>query len=244
MSLDDVEDKCMILVENVGLYRYDAQARDKDDPDTDAVVTPKEVQDSVPEGDNIDFYPGRWIKMLNNVGYIAGDGVAISANQNDTNQIITLDVNEEQFTFVDGKLTINPAADFVGAKVDKVYGVTDEIPIWKDDGNQEGSGYKFNTTNKLTSLSTSISPDSVVSTFVHEITDKKLDDVRPDSDGKIIVGSGNGGKVDASLFDIGTDNDNLHGHIQLIPANRVATEKAVKWYIDRSLSFNKDQNIA
>ena len=101
LSLVDIEDKCMILVQNVGLYRYDAQARDNDDPNTDAVVIPKEVQDSVPEGDNIDFYPGRWIKMFNNVGFVNGDGISFEANLNDTNQIVSINANPNQFELIE-----------------------------------------------------------------------------------------------------------------------------------------------
>lgn len=242
LPLFDVEDKCMILVQNVGLYRYDANSYDYDDPNTDAVVTPKEIEDSVPEGESIDRYKGRWIKMFNNVGYVAGDGVVISANPNDLNKLIYLNVNKDQFEFdAEGRLVLKADGSPISAKVDKVFARPDEIPVWRNDGNQDASGYKFNTTDKLTNLSTSISPDSTISTFVREITDKKLDDVSPNSDGKIIIGKGNDGKIDASKFNIGSDFDNLTPEFILnIPKNTVATERAVKWYIDRSLSFNND----
>lgn len=245
LPLSDVEDKCMILVQNVGLYRYDAQSRVQDVPDTDAVVIPKEVQDSVPEGDNIDFYSGRWIKMFNNMSYINGNGVTISANattvlEKKTN-IISLNVNEDEFIFVDGKLTLNPNSQVVDSKVDKVSGHPDQIAIWKEDGNQDPSGFKFNTTNNLTSNNTTISPDSVISTFVHDITDKKLDDVAANSDGKIIVGKGNDGKVDASTYNIGTDFEDFTVSSTLrIPKKMVATERAVHWYVNRCMSFNND----
>ena len=241
LPLADVEDKCMILVENVGLYRYDAQARDNDDPETDAVVTPKEIEDGVPEGDSIDFYPGRWIKMFNNVGYVPGQGVVISANNQDTNQVITLNVNTQQFEFINGKLTIRSDAPIIDNKVDKVSGHPEQIAIWKNDGNQDPSGYKFNTTNNLTNSNTTISPDSVISTFVHSITDKKLDDVALNSNGKIIVGKGNDGKIDASTYNIGTDFDNFTSENTLsIPRKTVATERAVHWYVNRCMSFNND----
>lgn len=241
LSLSDIEDKCMILVQNVGLYRFDAQARDKDDPNTDAVVTPKEIVDSVPEGDNIDFFPGRWIKMFDNVGYVKGNGIQIAANPNDTNQIIAVNANPDQFEFIDGQLNLKTDSPLMDSKVDKVEGHPDEIATWKNDGNQNASGYKINTTENLTNSNTTISPDSVISTFVHDITDKKLDDVALNSEGKIIVGKGNDGKVDASTYNIGKDTDDLTPeNILNIPRKTVVTERAVKWYVDRSLSFNPD----
>ena len=82
---------------------------------------------------------------------------------------------------------------------------------------------------------------SVINSFVHNITDNKLDDVSANSDGKIIVGKGNDGKVDASTYNIGKDTDDLTPeNILNIPRKTVVTERAVKWYVDRSLSFNPD----
>lgn len=243
LPLSGVEDKCMILVETAGLYRYDAQARDNDDPDTDAVVTPKEIQESVPEGDSIDFYPGRWIKMLSNLSFIKGDGINIELNPNDLNRILSLNVNSEQFEFdAEGRLTLKPGSDIVSSKVDKIYGRPDELPLWNNDGSQRASGYKINTTSGLTSLSTNISPDSVISTFVHDITDNKLDDIVSGSGGKIIIGDKNRtGKVKASTYNVGTDFDDLTPeNILDVARKKVATQRAVKWYIDRSLSFNPD----
>ena len=241
LPLSDVQDKCLILVQSVGLYRYDANAYDYDDPDTDAVVTPKDIEDAIPEGEGPEHHPGRWIKMFSNMGYIKGDGISIEANPNDTNFVIGLNVDQNQFEFVDGKLTFKSDADIVSSKVDKISGRPDEIPIWNNDGSQSASGFKFNTTENLTNSNTTISPDSTISTFVHSITDKKLDDIAPDSDKKIIVGKGNEGKIDASTYNIGSDKQDFTAENVLeIPRKTVATSRAVKWYVDRCVSFNPE----
>ena len=156
LPLSDVQDKCLILVQSVGLYRYDANAYDYDDPDTDAVVTPKDIEDAIPEGEGPEHHPGRWIKMFSNMGYIKGDGISIEANPNDTNFVIGLNVDQNQFEFVDGKLTFKSDADIVSSKVDKISGRPDEIPIWNNDGSQSASGFKFNTTENLTNSNTTI----------------------------------------------------------------------------------------
>lgn len=175
LPLSDIEDRCLILVQNVGLYRYDKDSEDFDDPNTDSVVTPKEIQESGGSG--------RWIKMFNNMGYVKGDGIDITLNPNDTNQLISLNVNTDQFTFIDGKLNLNSGSETLNTKVDKIEeGHEEEIAVWENDGNLKTTGFK-----------------------------------------------------------IGTDQDDLTSqNITDIPAKTIVTERAIKWYVDRSLSFNSN----
>jgi hypothetical protein len=126
--------------------------------------------------------------MFTNLSYIKGNGIDIELNPNDTNKVISLNADSEQFKFVDGRLTLNPDAPILSTKVEKVFGRPDEVAVWNNDGSLRASGYKINTTSGLTTLSTNISPDSVISTFVHDITDKKLDDIVSGSGGKIVIG--------------------------------------------------------
>lgn len=237
VPLSSIEDRCMILVQDVGLYRYDAQSIDNVDPQSDAVIKPNEIPDY--EGGNPYDTAGRWIKMFNNVGFTYGDGIQFT--NRDINQIISLNVASSQFEFVDGKLTIKQDLPLVDGKVDKISGHADQLATWRNDGNQNASGYRINTSDYVTNNGNFISPDPVINRFVHNITDKKLDDVTSGSDGKIIIGKGNEGKVDASTYEIGTDFDNLTDeNIANIPEKKVATERAVKWYVDRCMTFNNE----
>lgn len=244
LPLEDVGDKCMILVQTVGLYRYDSESIDYDDPTTDAVITPKQITNVMPEGADPRDYPGRWIKMFNNVGYIKGNGINISPNPNDVNQIISLNVNPDQFAFNDGKLSLNAVVTGdIESRIPKIQeGHNDEIATFNNDRAIKATGFKFNTTNNLTNNANSISPDSVISAFVQNIADQKTNKIAPNNDQKIVIGSGNDGDIDASQYNIGKDTDDLTSEdINSIPNNTVATEKAMKWYIDRSLSFNSDE---
>jgi hypothetical protein len=84
--------------------------------------------------------------MFNNIGYVKGDGIDITLNPNDTNQLISLNVNTDQFTFVDGKLTLNSSSETLNTKIDKIEeGHEDEIAVWEDNGNLKTTGFKIGT---------------------------------------------------------------------------------------------------
>lgn len=244
LSPSDVGDRCMCLVQLEGLYRYDTDSIDYDDPNTDAVVTPKQIADQIAAGADPRNCPGRWIKMFDNIGYIKGNGIDISRNLEDVNQIISLNVNTDQFTFNNGKLELNTnVTEDIESRIPKIEeGHENEVAIFNDDRSLKATGYKFNTTNNLTNDARSISPDSVISAFVQNIANQKTNKISPNNDKKIVIGSGNEGEIDASQFNLGTDQDDLTSQdIADIPNNTVITEKAMKWYVDRSLSFNPDE---